>query len=232
VKRAKTQLLSTVKKELGKRGESEMKGTFVLRAGVAIASLLMTGVVFAQAPDGQGRAAPGPGMGHRPPFERAFGGRGNEGRWWNNPKVIEQLKLTDDQRKQFDGILQQHRATLIDLRANVEKAELAMEPLMSDDQPNENAILAQIDKVAQSRAELEKANARYLLAIRSKLTPDQWKQVQEFRKSRGQMGERWGQGRRGNGPSGAPNAAPPPPGGPQGMFDGMPPAPPAGGGFD
>jgi Spy/CpxP family protein refolding chaperone len=163
---------------------------------------------------------------HRPPFERAFGGHGNEGRWWNNPKLVEQLKLTDDQRKAFDQILQQHRSTLIDLRANLDKAELALEPLIRDDQPNENAILAQIDKVAQARAELEKANARYLLAIRGKLTPDQWKQVQEFRRNREQMRGGWGPGGRrqggGPGPGGpggdAPNPPPPPPG-PQGTLD-------------
>jgi len=72
----------------------------------------------------------GPGFGHRPPIERAFGGHGIEGRWWNNPKIVERLKLTDDQRKAFDQILLDHREKLIDLRANVEKTELAMEPLV------------------------------------------------------------------------------------------------------
>src|ERR1035438_8115909 len=179
---------------------------------------------------------PGQGIdGHRPPFERAFGGGGIGGRWWNNPRIVERLKLTDDQRKQFDQILLQHRETLIDLHANLAKAELALEPLVRDDQPNESAILAQIDKVAQARAELEKANARYLLALRSKLTPEQWKQVQEFRENRGQMRGNWGEGGHGpvepggggpgrggpggrgpdgRGPGGgdAPNATPPPPG--------------------
>ncbi len=168
----------------------------------------------------------GPGMvGHRPPFERAFGGHGIEGRWWNNPKIVEQLKLTDDQRKAFDQILLDHREKLIDLRANVEKAELSMEPLVQSDQPNEGAILAQIDKVAQARAELEKANARYLLALRSKLTPEQWKQVQEFRSNRGREG--WGhrpdgpgddRGPREHGPRDGNGQAPLPPG-PQGMLD-------------
>jgi Spy/CpxP family protein refolding chaperone len=116
-------------------------------------------------------------------MERALGGQGGQGRWWNNPKVVERLKLTDDQRKAFDGILQEHREKLIDLRANLEKAELQLEPLMRDDQPNEGKILAQIDKIAQARAELEKANARFLLAIRAKLTPEQWKLVQEYRAS-------------------------------------------------
>jgi Spy/CpxP family protein refolding chaperone len=159
---------------------------------------------------------PGPGGdGHRPPFERAFGGHGNEGKWWNNPRIVERLKLTDDQRKQFDQILLQHRETLIDLHANLEKAELALEPLVRNDQPNEPAILAQIDKVAQARAELEKANARYLLALRSKLTPDQWKQVQEFRESRGEGRGNWGE--RGRGPGGGgPGGGGPGGGGPGG----------------
>lgn len=206
-----------------------MKGLNVLRAGVITAAMAMAAVGFAQGPPsgpggpgGPGGWSGGPGMGHRPPIERAFGGRGIEGRWWNNPRIAENLKLTDDQRKQFDAILLQHRETLIDLHANLEKAELSLEPLIGADQPNESAILAQIDKVAQARAELEKANARYLLAIRSKLTPEQWKQMQDFRKDhrmmRGEHPGREGRGSRGQGgPDGSGNAPPPP--GPQGMAD-------------
>jgi Spy/CpxP family protein refolding chaperone len=157
-----------------------MKVSIAVRLGLAVAGVLLAGAAWAQGPEG--RPGGGPGFGeHRPPIERAFGGEDIHGRWWNNPKVVEHLKLTDDQRKTFDGILLQHRETLIDMRANLEKAELAMEPLMRDDQPNEAKILSQIDKVAQARAELEKANARYLLAIRNKLTPEQWKLVEAFR---------------------------------------------------
>jgi Spy/CpxP family protein refolding chaperone len=127
-------------------------------------------------------------------MERAFGPRGEHGRWWNNPKLVERLKLTETQRKGFDGILQNHREKLVDLRGSLEKAELEMEPLMDADQPNETKILAQIDKVAQARAELEKANARFLLAIRAKLTPEQWKLLQADSANRGRGGpEREGQ---------------------------------------
>jgi Spy/CpxP family protein refolding chaperone len=155
-----------------------MKGFGMVRLGLAIAGVLLAGTALAQGPGG----GMGPGFGeHRPPMERALGGGGEHGRWWNNPKVIERLKLTDEQRKTFDGILLEHREKLIDLKAGVEKAELEMETLVGADQPDEARILAQIDKVAQSRAELEKANARFLLAIRNKLTPEQWKLVQAFR---------------------------------------------------
>jgi len=103
------------------------------------------------------------------------------GRWWDIPRIATQLKLTADQQKAMDTILYDHREKLIDLQANLEKAELAMQPLMSADQPDEAAIDAQIDKVVTARADLERANARFLLAVRMKLTPDQWKQVQNFR---------------------------------------------------
>jgi hypothetical protein len=70
--------------------------------------------------------------------------------------------------------------------------------LMKADQPNESAILASIDKVAQARAELEKATARFLLALRGQLTADQWKQLQTMHANRTQHGpQRSGWGQRG-----------------------------------
>ena len=169
-----------------------MKAFGMVRLGLSIAGVLLAGSVLAQEPGGGMGPGSGSGSGfegHRPPMERAFGPQSGHGRWWNNPKVVERLKLTDVQRKEFDDILLQHREKLIDLRASLQKAELALEPLMSDSQPNEAKILAQIDKVAQARAELEKANAGFLLAIRAKLTPEQWKMVQAYRASRASEGQ-------------------------------------------
>ncbi len=162
-----------------------MKAWSMAKLGVAIAGILLAGTVLAQEPGG----GMGQGFrGHRPPMERAFGPLGAHGRWWNNPRVVERLKLTDAQCKEFDDIYLAHREKLIDLRASLQKAELALEPLVSDAQPNEAKILAQIDKVAQARAELEKANAAFLLDIRSKLTAEQWAQLQADRANRGREG--------------------------------------------
>jgi periplasmic protein CpxP/Spy len=204
-----------------------------VKLGMAVACVLLAGTACAQAPVGGSGSGPGPGGGfgeHRPPFERAMGG--DHGRWWNNPKTVDRLKLTDTQRKAMDDTLQQHRSTLIDLRASLEKSELELEPMMKEDQPNESQILAQIDKVAQARAELEKANARFLLQIRSKLTPEQWKQMEADRAARPHWGGPGGPGGPGANwqhrqPTAAPDGqAPPLPGGPQSMIDGAPNSPP------
>jgi len=165
---------------------------------------------------GSGMGGPGFGM-HRPPMERALG---FGGRWWNNPAMVEKLKLTEDQRNAMDQIMLDHRKDLIDKRGAVEKAELDLEPLMQDDQPNEAQVLAQIDKLAQARAELEKANARFLLAIRAKLSPEQWKDLKAARSER--MERHWHQNRDGNKPPGPPPAPGSPAPGPQGMLNELP----------
>jgi len=90
-----------------------------------------------------------------------------------------------------------------------------MEPLMKADQPDEGQILSQIDRVAQARAELEKANARMLLGIRKQLTPEQWKQMEAEREARrAEHGPGHGDMRKG-GPGGAPGG--PGPMGPDGQ---------------
>ena len=225
--------------------KARMAGPLVL----AVAGVLLTGVAaiaqgFGGGPGGPG--GPGSRGGGRPPFERAFGGMSAEKGWWNSPRMVERLKLTDAQRKSMDDIMMAHREKLIDLRANLEKAELAMQPLMSADTPNESATMAQIDKVVQARGDLERANARFLLEIREKLTPDQWKQVKSFREEsgmhgregmRGKDGHGWGQdgqrpgmrggpGMQGQGPGGPQqfrHRGAPQPGGPQGSPNSAPP---------
>jgi Spy/CpxP family protein refolding chaperone len=110
-------------------------------------------------------------------MERAFH-LGPHGRWWNNPELVQKLGLTADQQKKMEAIFQQNRPSLMDLSSSLHKEETSMEPLLAADQPDEGKILAQIDRVAQARAELEKANARMLLGLRRVLTPDQWKTLQ------------------------------------------------------
>jgi Spy/CpxP family protein refolding chaperone len=144
--------------------------------------------VSAQQPDGGPRPGqharpdqPGGGWGEgmRPGFHI-----GPPGIWWRNSDLVQKLNLTADQQKRMDDILQQNRSQLMDLRANLQKQEMLMEPMLAVDQPDTNKILAQIDLTAQARAELEKAMAKMLLGFRNVLTPDQWTKLQTERDNR------------------------------------------------
>ncbi len=137
---------------------------------------------------------------------------GPPGMWWKNPDIVQKLSLTADQQKRMDDIFQQSRIQLIDLKANVEKQEVVLEPMLDANPPDTNKVLAQIDKVAQARADLEKANAKMLLGIRGVLTADQWTKLQADRRDGRNMIYRF----KGSGHQG--------PMGPEGMLD-LPPLP-------
>ncbi len=153
-------------------------------------------------PTGPGQARSGWGEGMRSGLRI-----GPPGIWWHNPDLVQKLTLTPDQQKRMDDIMQQSRLQLVDLRANVEKQELLIEPMLAANPPDTAKVLAQIDRTAQARADLEKAIGKMLLSIRTVLTPDQWTKLQaeerDNRRSRMHNGMRDG--------------APAPPGGPGAM---------------
>ncbi len=159
---------------------------------------------------------PGPGPGGPPPHHVRNGPMlaGPPGKWWDNPEMVKKLVLTADQQKKLDDIFQQSRLRLIDLHAALEKDEATLEPLMQASQLDDSKILPQIDRIAQARAELEKANARLLLAIRHVLTPEQWQKLEQERMQMREMPvpRRGGPGR---GPGQGPEGPPPPPRPPQ-----------------
>ena len=128
-----------------------------------------------------------------------------DGKWWTNPETAQRLGLSAEQQKKMDEVMQQNRVKLIDLRAALEKEEAAMEGFMRAPQPEDARVLPAIDRIAQARAELEKANARLMLAMRHVLTPEQWEKLHDADGAARRDGP---PPRRDNGP--APRPGPPP----------------------
>lgn len=91
---------------------------------------------------------------------------------------MRELELTPDQQKKMDTVFTQSRMKLIDLTAELQKQELLLEPMLAADHLDASRAGAQIDRVAQCRAELEKANGRMLLRLREILSVSQWQHLQ------------------------------------------------------
>ena len=137
------------------------------------------------------------------------------GMWWKSPEAITRLGLTPDQQKRMDDIFHQSRIQLIDLKASLEKEQLNLEPLLNANPPDQGRTLGEISKIADLRADLEKANAKMLLGLRGVLTADQWTKMQDHRRNmdghgmRPMGGQDGGRGQRGmDGGNGRPPAPP------------------------
>ncbi len=148
--------------------------------------LLAAPLALAQGPGGPPMHGPemmhheGPGGDHHGP--------GDHGMWWKNPEVITRLAITPDQQKKMDDIFVQSRVQLIDLHATLEKEQLVLDPLINANPVDPAKALVEIDKIADTRASLEKTNAKMLLGIRGVLTPEQWTKLQAHHHGEGGPG--------------------------------------------
>src|SRR5262249_22793987 len=116
--------------------------------------------------DDMGLGAPGPMGGG----EVAPGGMRGQERWGmmerRAPGIgrgfamrrsrIEDLDLTETQRKKLAEIRDQHAKSAINQRASVQLAALELRKMMRADKPDVGAIERQIDKIASLRAALSK----------------------------------------------------------------------------
>jgi Spy/CpxP family protein refolding chaperone len=151
------------------------------------------------------------------------------GTWWKNPDLVTKLSITTDQQKRMDDILQQSRIQLVHIKATLEEQQILLEPMLNANPPDSAKTLTQISTIADTRASLEKANAKMLLGIRGVLTADQWTKLQaemhtrrSSRDSRDSRGSRDFDRRGGPGGPGGPRGPRPGGGGPSSQ-----PTPPA-----
>ena len=133
---------------------------------------------------GPGQGGPGqggPGQRGGPAENRAGLQLGPPGRWWDDKAMVKSLKLSSDQQTHMDAIFEQNRGTLLARFEAVQQAETQMEELSRSPSPDEAALFAQIDRVAQARAELEKANTHLLIQLRGEMDAEQIKKLEKSR---------------------------------------------------
>jgi len=117
--------------------------------------LLLSGVLFAQAPPG------------------FFN-------WWDSP-IANDLNLSEDQKKQIRSIVQEHRDRLIDQRAALQKAEAQFADLFAEESPNPARVDQVIEQLVAARADLTRTMSRMTLRLRAVLTPQQFQELQKRR---------------------------------------------------
>jgi Spy/CpxP family protein refolding chaperone len=104
---------------------------------------------------------------------------GPPGRWWDDKHYVKQLKLSSDQQRRMDSIFEQSRPVLVKRFESLEIEEQKMDALTHAKSIDESALFAQIDRVAQARADLEKASTHYLYQLREELDGNQLAKLDE-----------------------------------------------------
>ena len=103
------------------------------------------------------------------------------GIWWKNPDLIQKLTLTADQQKRMDGLFDENRAALVSRYQTLQQEESRLETLSHAQTLDEATLFAQIDRVSQARADLEKANTHLMLQVRKEMDADQVARLDNYR---------------------------------------------------
>lgn len=106
---------------------------------------------------------------------------GPPGRWWDDKGFAKNLGLRPDQKKRMDDIFNANKAAIISSYQSLQQEEARLEGHVKEPQLSEPDIFAAIDRVAQARAGLEKANAHMLLLIRQQMDQDQLQRLEQHR---------------------------------------------------
>jgi len=101
------------------------------------------------------------------------------GKWWRRPEVIQMLNLTDDQQTRLEAISVKSANELIDLKGEVEKANVAMRAELDQPQLNREAIRRAAMRVNDARAKLFERELMMLVDMRGVLSDMQWNRMRQ-----------------------------------------------------
>lgn len=93
--------------------------------------------------------------------------------WWHDKKISSELALTSDQVGRLEHIYTKYAEKAVPLRKEVQDLEKALDQMVRAQKLNVEAFAAEVDRIENKRAELNKMRAVMLYRLRLVLSTDQ-----------------------------------------------------------
>jgi hypothetical protein len=99
------------------------------------------------------------------------------GKWWDRPEVVRVLALTEEQRTKLDDIFRAAANGLIDARADVEKANVALRGELDQPQVNRGNLQRLARQLNEARGRLFEREVMMFADMRGVLSQTQWSRL-------------------------------------------------------
>jgi Spy/CpxP family protein refolding chaperone len=96
------------------------------------------------------------------------------GKWWRRPEVVQRLGLSEEQQTRLDGIFRGAANELIDMKGEVEKANIALRAELDQPRLDRENIRRAAARLNDARARLFTRELMMLTDMRAVLTDTQW----------------------------------------------------------
>jgi Spy/CpxP family protein refolding chaperone len=99
------------------------------------------------------------------------------GKWWRRPEIVQTLNLSDEQQDRLEAIFRASATELIDLKAEVEKATIALRGELDRPQLDRVAIHRIASRLSEARGRLFDRELTMFVEMRGVLTEQQWNRM-------------------------------------------------------
>ena len=99
------------------------------------------------------------------------------GKWWRRPEIVQRLNLSDEQQDRLETIFRSSATDLIDIKAEVDKAAIALRGELDRPQLDRAGIHRVAVRLSDARGKLFDRELTMLVEMRSVLTDPQWNRM-------------------------------------------------------
>jgi Spy/CpxP family protein refolding chaperone len=94
------------------------------------------------------------------------------------PRVVEKLGLSKELVQKIQDLTFEANGQLINLEADVKRAQLELDRLLHSGNPSENAVMQQVEAVGRAETAVRKNRIGLMLQIKRMLGPDNWQKLE------------------------------------------------------
>ena len=115
------------------------------------------------------------------PSPSAWSGPLGDGKWWEIPRISEQLGLTHEQTERINEIWTEHRKQIIDTRGEIEKAYLDLENILGKTTVDTQQAYRVAERLGQLHAVQAEQRLKMTIDTRQVLSVEQFEKLKGMR---------------------------------------------------
>ena len=99
------------------------------------------------------------------------------GKWWYNPKVVQNLNLTQNEIRQLDQLYVDSYRRLIELKNTVEREQFELDTLVSKKTVDDAKVREQFKRLESARTDLADERLRFVIGVREIIGANRFQQL-------------------------------------------------------
>ena len=106
------------------------------------------------------------------------------GKWWYNKEIVNELELTDREKKDLEEKYIESRRKMIDLKSEIEKQRFELDLLLGSSNADKQEIMARFGNLEQARSKLSRTRFGMLMEVREIIGPERFQKLKSMHRER------------------------------------------------